>query len=263
VQEIAGATARLVAGATPPRGGEAAAGAAAPSPAPTQTYYAFERYGGACSIREFDIEDRLVLAGIGGSGRGQSDTIPGSRGGLSIAIPGTDDTADGSARVLQVRPWQDFARAAVSAVEGDTYSFTVMVVVMYLLIVLGILNSMSMSVHERTREIGTIRAIGIRRRQLLALFALESVWQALIAAAIALVITTPVALWLANTGVDITSSMPDTMPVPFGERFRGVFAPWQYLFTLASGILTALAGAILPAGRAGKITVAEAMRTVG
>ena len=147
--------------------------------------------------------------------------------------------------------------------EGDTYSFTIMVAVMYLLIVLGILNSMSMSVHERTREIGTIRAIGIRRRQLLTLFALESVWQALIAAAIALVITTPVALWLTHTGVDIASSMPETIPVPFGERFRADFAVWHYLFTVASGILTALAGAVIPARRAGKITVAEAMRTVG
>lgn len=177
--------------------------------------------------------------------------LAGSRGGVSpVDSP------------LQIRPWQDFARAAVSAVEGDTYSFTIMVIVMYLLIVLGILNSMSMSVHERTREIGTIRAIGIKRRQLLAIFALESIWQSLIAAAIALVITTPIAVWLVHTGVDITSSMPDTIPVPFGERFRADFAVWHYLLTLASGVLTALAGAIIPARRAGKITVAEAMRTV-
>ncbi len=178
--------------------------------------------------------------------------ISNSRGGM--AISGTD---------MQVRPWQDFARAAVSAVEGDTYSFTVMMAVVYLLIVIGILNSMSMSVHERTREIGTIRAIGIRRRQLLALFAMESVWQAVVAAVIALIITTPVALWLVNTGVDIASSMPEAMPVPFGERFRADFAVWHYLFTVISGVLTALVGAIIPARRAGKITVAEAMRTVG
>lgn len=188
----------------------------------------------------------------GAEGRTAIARIEGSRGGVTpVGSP------------LQIRPWQDFARTAVSAVEGDTYSFSVMISVMYLLIVLGILNSMSMSVHERTREIGTIRAIGIRRRQLLTMFALESIWQAIIAAAIALVITTPVAIWLARTGIDIASSMPETMPVPFGERFRADFAVWHYIFTLASGVLTALAGAIIPARRAGTITVAEAMRTVG
>jgi ABC-type lipoprotein release transport system permease subunit len=191
-------------------------------------------------------------SGTGGDAAGSLTPISDSRGGLAVA--GWD---------IQIRPWQDFARAAVSAVEGDTYSFTVMMAVVYLLIVIGILNSMSMSVHERTREIGTIRAIGIRRRQLLALFAMESVWQALVAAGIALIITTPVALWLVKSGVDIASSMPETMPVPFGERFRADFAPWHYLFTVLSGVLTALAGAIIPARRAGRITVAEAMRTVG
>mgnify|MGYP001272468320 CR=1 FL=1 len=170
-------------------------------------------------------------------------------------------TAD--AGTLEVRPWQDFARTAVSAVESDTHSFILMMIVMYLLIVLGILNSMSMSVHERTREIGTIRAIGMRGRSLLAMFALESVWQAAIATVVALVVTVPIALWLALGGVDIASSMPDTMPIPFGERFRADFAVWHYLFTAASGLLTALLGAIIPARRAAKLTVAEAMRSVG
>ena len=164
---------------------------------------------------------------------------------------------------VQVRPWQDFARAAVSAVRQDVNSFTIMIIVMYLLIVLGILNSMSMSVYERTREIGTVRAIGMRGRSLLAMFALESLWQALIAAALALTITAPIAWWLANTGVDLTSSMPAELPVPFGERFRADFAVGHYLFTVASGIGTALLGAIIPARRASRLTVAEAMRTAG
>ncbi|MEX2443406.1 MAG: FtsX-like permease family protein [Alkalispirochaeta sp.] len=164
---------------------------------------------------------------------------------------------------LEVRPWQDFARAAVTAVEQDTNSFALMMAIMYLLIVLGIVNSMSMSVHERTREIGTMRAIGMRGRSLLAMFAMESVWQAVIAAVVALIVTTPVAIWLAGTGVDLVSSMPDDIPIPFGDRFRADFAVWHYLFTVASGLVTALLGAIIPARRAARITVAEAMRTVG
>ena len=170
---------------------------------------------------------------------------------------------DADARALEIRPWEDFARAAVSAVEQDTGSFMIMIGIMYLLIVLGILNSMSMSVHERTREIGTVRAIGMRARSLQGMFALESLWQALIAAAVALLLTAPLAWWLAGTGVDIASSVPDSVPIPFGERFRADFAVRHYLFTLASGLLTALAGAILPARRAARISVADAMRRVG
>jgi len=76
-------------------------------------------------------------------------------------------------------------------------------------------------------------------------------------------VTTPLALWLARTGVDLASSMPDEIPIPFGERFRADFAVWHYLFTVASGLVTALLGAIIPARRAARITVAAAMRKVG
>lgn len=180
-----------------------------------------------------------------------------------VPVPSGVDAIAAAVPDLEVRPWQDFARAAVTAVEQDTNSFIIMMAVLYLLIVIGILNSMSMSVHERTREIGTVRAIGMRGRSLLVMFALESVWQAVIAAAVAVVITAPVAMWLAVGGVDIASSMPETIPIPFGERFRADFAPWHYLFTAASGVLTALLGAVIPARRAARLTVAEAMRTVG
>jgi putative ABC transport system permease protein len=161
---------------------------------------------------------------------------------------------------LEVRIWRDFAQAAVAAVEGDTSSFGVMTAVMYLLIVLGILNSMSMSVHERTREIGTIRAIGMTRRTLRRVFALESAWQATAAIVASAIISAPLALALARIGIDITGAMPADMPVPFGERFRAVFSVWHGVAAIASAYATALVGALIPIRRAGRITVAEAMR---
>ena len=161
---------------------------------------------------------------------------------------------------LEARLWRDFAQAAVSAVEGDTSSFGIIASVMYLLIVLGILNTMSMSVHERTREIGTIRAIGMSRRYLRRLFMFESLWQALISLVLAAAISAPIAWYLLSVGVDISGSMPADMPVPFGERFRADFAIWHYLAAAISAPLTAVVGALIPIRRAGRITVAEAMR---
>ena len=167
---------------------------------------------------------------------------------------------DAIAQGLEARSWRDFARAAVSAVQADTDGFAIMAALMYLLIVLGILNTMSMSVHERTREIGTIRAVGAGRRFLRRMFAAESVAQAGIALIAAAVIATPIALYLGRVGVDIASSMPAELPVPFGERFRASFAPWHFVVTIISAPATALIGSMIPIRRAGRITVAEAMR---
>jgi ABC-type antimicrobial peptide transport system permease subunit len=57
--------------------------------------------------------------------------------------------------------------------------------------------------------------------------------------------------------------MPDNVPIPFGERFRADFAGWHYLFTAGSGLITALVGALIPARRAARLSVVDAMRSVG
>lgn len=208
-----------------------------------------------------DMETAAELLDLDG---GVSEIVYRLEPGLSPEVGRERVAATLAGRVLQeeleARIWRDFAQAAVSAVEGDTSSFGVIATVMYLLIVLGILNTMSMSVHERTREIGTVRAIGMSRRILRRMFAFESLWQALISLVLAAAIATPIALFLSKTGIDITDSMPADMPVPFGERFRASFATWHYLAGLLSAPATALIGAMIPIRRAGRVTVAEAMR---
>jgi putative ABC transport system permease protein len=159
------------------------------------------------------------------------------------------------------QPWQRFARTAVAAVEADSGGFTAMIVIMYLLIVLGILNSMSMSVHERTREIGTLRAIGIRRSRLVRLFMLEALWLALPSVIAALILSIPGIYFLQFVGIDLAGALPADLPVPFGERFRADFQAWHFILGAVLTLVSALLGAWLPARRGSKIIVAEALRT--
>ena len=159
------------------------------------------------------------------------------------------------------QPWQRFARTAVAAVEADSGGFTAMIVIMYLLIVLGILNSMSMSVHERTREIGTLRAIGIRRKTLVRLFMFEALWLALPSILAALILSVPGVYYLQFVGVDLAGALPADLPVPFGERFRADFQAWHFFLGAGLTLASALLGAWLPARRGSRIVVAEALRT--
>ncbi len=96
---------------------------------------------------------------------------------VSGLLRGTGDTA---------YPWRRFAPVIVSATSADAGGFWIIFVVIFLLVVIGIVNSMSMAVHERTREIGTLRAIGIRRSQLSLLFLAEAASIALAAAVVGL-----------------------------------------------------------------------------
>lgn len=191
--------------------------------------------------------------------------------GTEVAVDpgGSGDSTEGSATTgetreveLVAKSWRYFAQVAVSAVRQDVGSFQILMTIIIFLIVIGILNSMSMSVHERVREIGTLRAIGMKRRQVTLLISMESIALGLIAFAAGAVISAPLAVYLQTVGLDIGQYMPENIPVPFGELFFAEFTLPHYLWALFTGVATATLGAFLPARRAAKLEIAEAMRTV-
>ncbi|HUX13621.1 MAG TPA: FtsX-like permease family protein [Spirochaetia bacterium] len=152
--------------------------------------------------------------------------------------------------------WREFAQAVVIATSGDIGSFKIIMVIMYLLIVIGILNSMSMSVQERIREIGTLRAIGMKRGRLTSLFLSESVWIAIFGAIIGCVLGGVVVYYMEVVGFDFSKFSSTSLPIPWGHKFTGDYRPVDFLVATAVGIVTAIAGGFLPALRATKLNIA-------
>lgn len=201
---------------------------------------------------DFDAVQEGIAADLSG--------LPAS--GIEVEVdPGEEDSERQSVELV-AKSWRHFAQVAVSAVRQDVGSFKIMVGIIIFLIVIGILNSMSMSVHERTREIGTLRAIGMKRRQVTFMISMESVALGLVAFLAGVLLSAPVAFFLQTVGLDIGQYMPENIPVPFGELFFAEFTISHYLWTLFTGLATASVGAFIPARRAAKLEIAEAMRTV-
>jgi putative ABC transport system permease protein len=194
-------------------------------------------------------------AGGSGEGAGRDEEV------ATGADSSTDanDRADAESPDLTVEGWQRFVRAAVVAVQADTFFFWVMLVILFILIVVGIVNSMSMSVLERTGELGTLRAVGMRRATLIRMVVAEGVCIAGIAGAAALVISTPIALYLGTVGIDVSGALPEDVPVPFGEAFNADFALWHYLVSIGVAAATAVVGSLIPAWRAARMNIVTAM----
>ena len=157
-----------------------------------------------------------------------------------------------------VYSWRRFAEAIVTATTADIGGFWIVFLIIFLLIIIGILNSMSMSVQERTREIGTLRAIGIRRSQLTFLFMSEAASLALVAAAIGCLLGGAVAFYMQRVGFDFSSTSLE-MPIPFGHRFTGDYRLADFLTAAAVGIITALAGSLLPTRRAARLNISRSL----
>src|SRR5450432_774603 len=82
---------------------------------------------------------------------------------------------DWTGQKLDVTNWEDeisFMTWTLKALEGMS---VVLIVILVAIIIIGIMNTMWIAIRERTREIGTLRAIGMHRREVLWMFLLESI----------------------------------------------------------------------------------------
>ena len=111
--------------------------------------------------------------------------------------------------------------------------------------IFGMINTLVLSVYERTREIGMLRAIGMTRRQVRRMIRQESIITALIGAAIGL----PLGIFLA--------ALVNRALSEFDVRFA---IPWVQLAVLTIvAIVIGILAAIMPARRAAKLDPLEAI----
>jgi ABC-type lipoprotein release transport system permease subunit len=81
---------------------------------------------------------------------------------------------DWTGQKIDVTTWEEemsFIKWTTTAVDGLMYILTS---VLLIIIGIGVMNSMWIAIRERTREIGTLRAIGMHRRRVLAMFMIEA-----------------------------------------------------------------------------------------
>ncbi len=110
----------------------------------------------------------------------------------------------------------------------------------------GVINTLVLSVFERTRELGMLRAVGMTRRQVRRMIRHESVVTALIGATLGII----VGIFLAILTTLAVSQYGIVFAVPYGTLV--VF--------VCVAILAGMLAAILPARRASKLNVLEALQ---
>ncbi len=127
------------------------------------------------------------------------------------------------------------------------------------IVLFTVTNTMSMAVVERTAEIGTLRAIGLRRSGIRAMFVSEGVLLGCFGAVLGIVAALGLA-WAINQ-LGLTWTPPGRVePVPLAVRLTG-----EHGMMLASAIglvVVAALSAILPAARAARMNIVDALRHV-
>ncbi|WP_020611900.1 ABC transporter permease [Sediminispirochaeta bajacaliforniensis] len=122
-----------------------------------------------------------------------------------------------------------------------------------------ITNSILMNVFEQTREYGTLRAIGMKRRQLFGLILTEGILQGIIGSLMGLAIGIPAVLYFRKYGMrwgEITESFG------LGDAVYFAFSPQQALSSLVAGVLIACVGSLYAGVVSSKQSIMESLRAL-
>ena len=130
--------------------------------------------------------------------------------------------------------------------------------ILFFIILIGVVNTLRMTIRERTREIGTVRAIGMQKSQVLNMFILETVFLAFFASIIGTIAAFCAMGGLSSLTIDAGDNPMGMLLVKNHLRFAPTAAATAgyILFIIA----IAAATAYFPARRASRLTAANAMR---
>jgi len=174
------------------------------------------------------------------------------------------DRADEVARRIQdtigpdyeVHTWSQLFPFIKALTGTQDFIFSVVSGVFLTVVLLGIVNAMLMSVLERTREIGTMLAVGMRRRQIVSLFLAEGLVIGLIGGFLGIGLGVAIVTWFHHAGIPL--------PAP-GATVPSIIRPFVSTRFLVSAVIGTPLGAALatlwPAWRASRLRPVEALQS--
>ena len=125
------------------------------------------------------------------------------------------------------------------------------------MVFIGVLNTVLMSVMERTREFGVIRSIGCRPFELVKMIVLETFMLTSLSIAIGMFLVTPVIYWFQEVGLTLPAPV-DMGGISF-EKMKGELSALVYIQPAIFMLLVAVVISILPAIRAARLKPKEAL----
>jgi len=193
----------------------------------------------------------LPLAALEAGGIAPVDSIvyiSRAQGADSAAVLSGIDAVLADLPTVSVKDQDEFAqeqRAPIDQLLGIIYALLGLAVI---IAVLGIVNTLALSVIERTREVGLLRAVGMSRRQLRSMIRLESVAISLLGAVLG------IGLGLIF-GISLQQAISDQ-----GIAVLNVPVVQLLIFVVLAGVVGVLA-AVWPARRAARMDVLRAITT--
>lgn len=165
----------------------------------------------------------------------------------------------------EILSWHDTQSDLSGLIAVDRLFNYLLQLLVGLVIAAGIMNTMLMSVLERTRELGIMMALGMTPGQIVCLVLVESFWLGCLGIMLGILFTTPWFYYMHNIGIDFSRHVGEDYsaggvlvdPVMKLRLFKE-----SALAILATVFLLTMAASVYPAFRAGKIMPVDTIKEI-
>lgn len=203
-----------------------------------------------------DLQELLVLPG-----QVHGITVIGDDPGAIVELRDTVRTVvpEGA----QVQTWQEASPSSAQLMQTQNAGSAIFLGIIFFVASFGVLNTMLMSVFERTRELGVLKAIGLRPGRIVVLVVFESLLLSALAGVIGLAFGGFLDALLVVYGMPMSADGETGIafqgveldPVIHGEVHAGSIA-----MVLGSLLVVSVFASLYPAWRASRLVPVEAMR---
>ncbi|HUI91706.1 MAG TPA: FtsX-like permease family protein [Chitinivibrionales bacterium] len=194
---------------------------------------------------------------------------------LDVAVPRNENLARFSNTVkgiqrdlqadfpsLRINSFLDLGAGVMEITRAKRISMFVVMGIILIIAVVGIFNTVFMSVYERIREIGVLRAHGMKPSDISAMFLVEGAVTGLLGGVLGVSLGALVNLQLVTQGIPMEKIAGSLATASYGIA-GNIYGEWNapamaVVFVL--GVAVATIAGIIPARRASKIQVTEALR---
>jgi putative ABC transport system permease protein len=173
-----------------------------------------------------------------------------------VAIKALRSQLAASNASLELKSWRDLADFYNKTVELYSQQMNVVKVIIALIVILSISNTMTMNVLERTGEIGTLMAVGTKKRRILTLFLSEGLILGASGGCAGIFMGVLLATIISAVGIP----MPPAPGMSHGFTAEIFVTKMLTLEAFVLAALTAVAASIYPAITASRMDIVDALR---
>ncbi|ASL26813.1 ABC transporter permease [Azotobacter chroococcum] len=155
---------------------------------------------------------------------------------------------------IEIKTWNELSTFYTKVKNMFDVIFLFAFLIVFTIVVMSVVNTVGMAIMERTREIGTLRALGVKRRGIVGLFALESMLLGLFGSLVGVLLT--LAVWSSIATLEPTWIPPQiTRRIPL----EVYLVPQEMLWSMLALLVLSLLAASLPARKAARMEIVGAL----